>query len=50
MTEITAYNSKGNIDYHTIMDGHLTEEEINQDLAAWCITSLTHKIDIVCRA
>lgn len=50
MTEITAYNRKGNIDYHTIVNGQLTQEEINQDLAAWCITSETHKIDIVCRA
>jgi hypothetical protein len=50
MTEITAYDSKGNFAYHTINDGQLTEEEINQDLAAWCVSRETHKIDIVCRA
>lgn len=46
MTEITALDSRGNVAYHSVVYGHLTEVEIEADLKAWAVNKETHTINV----
>lgn len=46
MTEITAYDKRGNVVYHFSTPQALTQEEIERDLREWGVSDNNHTVKV----
>lgn len=47
MTIITAKNEQGSITFHSVEPRAMTQEEIDAELAKWCVNPFRETIDII---